>query len=235
MRSLAEQGVEELGGRWSVLAVQKRDHVALGRLLDELARTPPAEQGEVLRRIYRLVFPHAFAEESVLWPVIRRALPDGEELTLRIEEEHQQINGLVTELEGMDPSDPARPPLLARIVELLHEDVKDEEDEALPRLQQALSPGALRRLGLLWLAVRAVAPTRPHPVVSRRPPGNVLSAAPLTVLDRSRDRLERVRPVSERSARVLVRLDGMLRATSRGVERLAFHRAGERRETTVPA
>jgi hypothetical protein len=33
-------------------------------------------------------------------------------------------------------------------------------------------------------------PTRPHPVVSRRPPGNALAAVPLTLLDRGRDALD---------------------------------------------
>ena len=39
----------------------------------------PEEQLPVLIDLYRLVFPHAFAEESVLWPVMRRVLPDGEQ------------------------------------------------------------------------------------------------------------------------------------------------------------
>jgi len=215
--------------------MQRQDHVDLGRLLEELERTPPVEQRDVLRRIYRLVFTHAFAEEAVLWPVSRRVLADGEEQTLVIEEEHQQINLLVTELEAMDCSDPGRPALLSRIVALLNQDVRDEEDVALPRLQEALAPRALRRVGLLWTAVRTVAPTRPHPVVSRRPPGNVLAAAPLSVLDRSRDRLERVTPRSERAARVLVRLDGVLAASGRGIERVGALRTGERQETAVPA
>lgn len=58
MRSLADQEVAELGGRLSVLIRQKVDHVELDRLLHELADTGPAQQDPVLRRIYRLVFPH---------------------------------------------------------------------------------------------------------------------------------------------------------------------------------
>lgn len=71
LRSLADQDTEEMGGRLSVLHIQRSDHIRLDRLLDELAATPPAGQRRVLLDIYRLVFPHAFAEESVLWPVLR--------------------------------------------------------------------------------------------------------------------------------------------------------------------
>ncbi|MCW2816184.1 MAG: cation-binding protein, partial [Nocardioides sp.] len=189
MTSLSDQDQTELGGRLSVLTLQKREHVRLDELLHRLVATTGTEQDAVLRDVNRLVFPHAFAEESVLWPIMRRHLPDGEELTLRIEEEHQEVNEIVTALES-DPGRADRPQLIDRLVTVLREDVRDEEDELFPRIQQVVDAGALRRYGLAWLAVRRVAPTRPHPVVARRPPGNALAALPLTVLDRSRDRLD---------------------------------------------
>src|SRR4051794_25318208 len=191
-RSLAGQTVEELGGPGSVLARQRRDHEQLDRLLDELEGTTGAAQEEVLTRIDRLVFSHAFAEESVLWPVVRRVLPDGEELTLRIEAEHQEVNELVTELETLGHDDPRRAQRLSRLVEVLREDVRDEEDVLLPQLQERLDPDELRGLGRRWELVRRISPTRPHPTVSRRPPGNALSALPLSVLDRSRDVVDAV-------------------------------------------
>ena len=238
LRSLAEQDAAQLGGRFSVLNRQKRDHVRLDELLTELAATEPAEQRGVLLALYRLVFPHAFAEESVLWPVLRRVLPDGEALTLQVEQEHQEINEIVTGLDALDLTDPARAGLLDRLAEVLREDVRDEEDELLPRLQQELSTAELRRLGVLWEVVRRVAPTRAHPVVARRPPGNVVAALPLTLIDRTRDNLERVAlhlpPAAERR---LAGLDRRLGQAARLVERLPVMRAGEHpttRRTVAP-
>ncbi|WP_122817979.1 hemerythrin domain-containing protein [Nocardioides pantholopis] len=189
MRSLADQTVDELGGTWSILHRQKRDHVRLEELLQQLLDTTGEEQERVLHSIARLVFPHAFAEESVIWPTLRRRLPDGEQLTLQVEQEHQEVNDLWTDLETeTDPQHRAQ--LIQRLVTVLREDVRDEEDELLPRLQDRLDVRRLRQLGVAWEAVRRTAPTRPHPVVSRRPPGNALAALPLTVLDRSRDAVE---------------------------------------------
>ena len=187
VRSIADQTEEELGGPGSVLVRQRRDHVELDRLLHELEGSTGPAQDEVLQRIDRLVFGHAFAEEAVLWPVLRRTLPDGDELTLRVEKEHQEVNELVTALERDGHDDPRRPERLARLVEVLREDVRDEEDVLLPRVQERLDPAELRRLGRSWELVRRIAPTRPHPTVSRRPPGNVISALPLSLLDRTRD------------------------------------------------
>src|SRR4051794_24319113 len=185
--SIAGQTDEELGGPGSVLARQRRDHIELDRLLAELEGVTGAAQEEVLQRIDRLVFSHAFAEETVLWPLLRRVLPDGEELTLRVEEEHQEVNELVSALERDGVDDPRRAERLARLVEVLREDVRDEEDVLLPRLQEQLSAAELRRPGMQWGLVRRISPPRPHPTVSRRPPGNALSALPLSLLARPRD------------------------------------------------
>ena len=226
--SLADQDTAQLGGRLSILTRQKSDHVELDRLLHELDRTGPTEQDAVLRRIYRLVFPHAFAEESVLWPVLRRVLPEGEELTLQIEQEHQEVNELVVRLERLDAADPARSEVLVRLAEVLREDVRDEEDALLPRLQAQVPVARLRRLGLTWELVRRIAPTRAHPVVARRPPGNVLAALPLSVIDRTRDRIDAAlqqgpvlaEPVLRRTSRLLTDLAHRL-------EHLPPLRAGE--------
>lgn len=232
--SLAKQDPASLGGRLSVLYRQRADHVRLDGLLRQLDDTPLAEQRPVLLDLYRLVFPHAFAEESVLWPVLRRVLPDGEELTLQVEQEHQEVNEVVTQLEDLDIADPGREPLLRRLADLLREDVRDEEDQLLPGLQQKLSPGQLRRLGLLWEVVRRVSPTRAHPVVARRPPGNVVAALPLTVIDRTRDVLERVALRSAPSlAGRLAALDHALGTAARQVERLPIMRAGEHASTSL--
>src|SRR3954463_13611272 len=160
-RSLAGQTMEELGGPGSVLARQRSDHEQLDRLLHELDGATRAAQEEVPPRIDRLVFSHAFAEETVLWPVLRRVLPDGEELTLRVEEEHQEVNELVAALERDGLEDPRRPERLARLVQVLREDVRDEEDVLLPRLQEAVDATELDRLGRQWEFVRRIAPTRP--------------------------------------------------------------------------
>lgn len=171
-----------LGGRLSVLHRQREDHIELDGLLRLLEQSSAEERRTVLRRVNRLVFPHAFAEEAVLWPVLRK-LPDGELLTLRVEREHQEVNQLVSRLEIDELEETERADCIRRLIAVLREDIRDEEDVLLPRLQQVLTPRRLRILGV-------AAPTRPHPVVSRRPPGNVLSALPLSALDRTRDGLD---------------------------------------------
>ncbi|WP_294568404.1 hemerythrin domain-containing protein [uncultured Arthrobacter sp.] len=232
--SVAEQSTAQLGGPLSVLARQKRDHEKLNALLQELEGTHGRQQGEVLRRIYRLVFPHAFAEEAVLWPVMRRVLPDGGDLTLEVEQEHQEVNELVTRLESLEDGDPERGPLLNRLVEVLREDVRDEEDTLFPRLQERVGVRRLRLLGVAWEVVRRTAPTRAHPVVARRPPGNALAAVPLSVLDRLRDAVDlALLHGPQPPAPALHRASSALRGAARAVERLPLFTRGEDPSTST--
>jgi hypothetical protein len=235
VRSLSQQTVEELGGRWSVLHRQRRDHAELDRMIGRLADDTGDGHDELINRICRLVFSHAFAEEAVLWPALRRHLSDGDQLTARVEREHQQITELVAELDRSAPEDPARPALVERTVAMLRQDVRDEEDVLLPRLQEAVDARTLRRLGLAWELVRRTAPTRTHPIVSRRPPGQTLSALPLSVTDRLRDALDhgaRRSPPQVRNA--LSSASTAVGAVARRIEHLPPLRRGERPETRAP-
>ena len=235
MESIATLDVAELGGPRSVLSRQKRDHGELQGLLGELQTCEPERAGPLLIRIYRLVFPHAFAEEAVLWPAIRRVLPDGDALTLRVEEEHQRINELAMRLETLPRGSAEWRAVLDQTIPLLLQDLRDEEDALLPRLRQALSDGELRLLGTQWAFVRAIAPTRCHPIVSRRPPGNVLSALPLTVLDRARDRIDARRYRPRGTDALAERISASLTRASHVVERLPGMKSGEDAATRLQA
>lgn len=137
-RSIAYEPEQALGGPGSVFVRQRRDHQRLDALLDRIDRTTGTEQDAALQEMYRLVFPHAFAEEAVIWPLMRRVLPDGERLTLEVEQEHQEINELLAAVDRGRRSGQERPDELARAMRILREDVRDEEDELFPRLREAV-------------------------------------------------------------------------------------------------
>ncbi|MEV5341536.1 hemerythrin domain-containing protein [Streptomyces sp. NPDC052676] len=189
-KTIKHQTVRQLGGPRSILARQRRDHAEIDRLMERYRARRDDEDGErILEEIVQLVFSHAFAEETVLWPAVRRCVPDGEKLTARVEEEHQQINDLVTAVERLPHGDPERADKVEHAFALIRQDIRDEEDQLLPRLQDAMDTAGLRRLGIAWETVRRTAPTHPHPAVPRRPPGNAVLGVPLSLHDRTRDAL----------------------------------------------
>ncbi|CAL9336769.1 hemerythrin domain-containing protein [Streptomyces sp. enrichment culture] len=202
-RSISAQNAAQLGGTDSILMRQRRDHAELDSMMHRYlaADTTPQEQDELWQNIVQLVFSHAFAEETVLWPVLRRISADGEALTTQVEQEHQAINELVAQIEKF-PDDRKRSAWIRQAFTLITQDIRDEEDELLPRMREALSDRRLRQVGAAWEAVRVSAPTHPHPAVSRRPPGNALSGLPLSVFDRLRDFAPRSAPTARRAALV---------------------------------
>jgi hypothetical protein len=116
----------------------------------------------------------------------------------------------------------------------LQQDVRDEEDALLPRLQAKAGSRELQLLGIAWEAVRWVSPTRAHAVVSRRPPGNILSALPLTLLDHCRDGIDGLLNNGAGAAAPTLRtLSAGLTRASHAVERLPGLRVGEDRSTRV--
>ena len=147
--SIAGQSVEALGGPRSIIVRQRSEHQRLDKLMDRVRSTEGDEQDEVLTQLCRLVFPHAFAEEAVLFPAARRVLPEGDPLTEHIETEHQEINEVWSAVERSRHDDPGRAELLERAFALLDEDVRDEEDQLLPRLRAELDDRELIELVML--------------------------------------------------------------------------------------
>jgi hypothetical protein len=198
--SIAGQDASALGGSGSILLRQRRDHAELDRMMNRYrsAGSTPAEREALWHDIVQLVFSHAFAEETVLWPVLRRIASDGEELTTQVEQEHQAISDLMARVEKAGSGDARRDGWISEAFELIREDIRDEEDALLPRMRDALSARQLQRIGAGWEAVRRTAPTHPHPAVARRPPDNVLRGVPLSVVDRVRDAAPATGPAGRR-------------------------------------
>ncbi len=189
LRSVADQDEQERGGAGSILSRQSRDHAELHRLMRSYdAATDPDERRRVVSDLAERSLRHAFAEETVLFPAYRKHLPDdGDALTAHIEGEHQEINDLLERLQDADPRDPGWEPDVRRMFALITDDARNEEDVLLPRLQQVADVRELRAIGAAWETARRTSPTRPHPRISRRPPGNLLAGGPLAVYDRVKD------------------------------------------------
>ncbi len=161
--TIEEQTVEELGGPSSVLARQRRDHAEMDRLMERYLALADGEQRErPLKEVVQLVFSHAFAEETVLWPAVRRSVTHGEELTSRVEASADQRSRRRHRASGS-----RRPGARGEDGARIRPDPPGHPRRGgpgLPRPQEALEDARLRRLGAAWETVRRTAPTHPHPV-----------------------------------------------------------------------
>lgn len=76
MRSIARQASTSWAARGACSPVNGAT-ARLAELIADARAASGERQDVVVRDLCRLVFTHAFAEEAVLWPAARRALPDG--------------------------------------------------------------------------------------------------------------------------------------------------------------
>ncbi|NHC13306.1 hemerythrin domain-containing protein [Motilibacter deserti] len=194
--SVAVQSERQRGGRGSILSRQSRDHAVLQSLMLAYEHTPSVrKRAKIVDTLAERALRHAFAEETVLFPAYRKYLGEqADELSAHIEGEHQAVNEMLVELQSLDPHDPEFDRTVRKTFAVIRDDARNEEDALLPQLQQVATGRQLRAIGRAWEVSRRTSPTRPHPKVSRRPPGNLLAALPLAVSDRAKDAAQHVVP-----------------------------------------
>ncbi|MEU1397898.1 hemerythrin domain-containing protein [Micromonospora zamorensis] len=132
---------------------------------------------------------HSVAEEAYVYPIARKALPDGNEIADREIAEHTDAERTMKELESVDPSDPRFDELLAHLVSTIRDHVREEENELFPRLRAATAREELIEVADKVTAVKEIGPTRPHPGKPHHQPANKLLAPGIGLVDRLRDAL----------------------------------------------
>jgi hemerythrin superfamily protein len=184
------------------ITLLKQDH----RTVDSLFRRYEAGlQGEdkrqVVEEIIRELSIHAAIEEQVLYPAMRRAFPQGQDMAEEGIEEHAEVKETLADLDGMDPSDPAFDPKVRSLIGDVRHHVEEEEEEMFPKLAAAVPAERLEELGSALESAKVLAPTRPHPHAPSTPPANVVVGPVAGVVDRARDALTgRSRPTAKKPA-----------------------------------
>ena len=133
---------------------------------------------------------HAAIEEQVLYPAVRRSVPDGEGLVEHSLEEHQEVKELLAAIEKGGAEDPETPGRVSQLISSVREHVRDEEGPLFQALRSSVSPEALVTMGEALEKAKSMAPTHPHPKVPNTPPGNIIAGAPAALVDKARDALK---------------------------------------------
>ncbi|MBM0277280.1 hemerythrin domain-containing protein [Micromonospora tarensis] len=167
------------------------DHGAVEAILVELE----TRQGTAAHRrhladvVIAELVRHAVAEEAYVYPIARKALPDGNEIADREIAEHADAERTMKELESVDPSDPRFEELLGQLTGAIRQHVREEENELFPRLRAATAREELVDAVAKVTMIKQLGPTRPHPGRPERPVANKLLAPGIGLVDRLRDAL----------------------------------------------
>ena len=172
------------------VALLKQDH----REVEELFRryensdaTDTSTRRDIVQSIIQELSIHASIEEQILYPAVRRALPDGEQLAEEATDEHQEVKETLAELDKMNPGDAGFDQRVRSLISDVRHHVEEEENEMLPRLRNELGADRLEEMGSAMESAKGMAPTRPHPNAPNTAPGNIVAGAVAGVVDRARD------------------------------------------------
>jgi hemerythrin superfamily protein len=176
-------------GNQDVVDILTTDHHEVLDLVGRIPAADPGERRDMADTVIAELMRHSVAEEMYVYPAMRDHLPEGAETVEHDIEEHQQLEELMKELEGVDADDPGFLEVLGRLVQVLRDHVSDEETEHFPELRAHLSADDLVEMGRKVEAAKKAAPTRPHPAAPHSELFHKLVGPGVGMVDRLRDKL----------------------------------------------
>ncbi|RKN40621.1 hemerythrin domain-containing protein [Micromonospora endolithica] len=146
------------------IVLLKEDHKEMRRLFREFEKAeegPAKRRQELVNQILEALTVHTYLENEVMYPEVRKLLPDLEDDILESYEEHHVADVLCAELATMDASDERFNAKTTVLIENVEHHVEEEEQEWFPKVRDALGRNQLQEIGQRMIDMRADAPRTP--------------------------------------------------------------------------
>jgi hemerythrin superfamily protein len=146
------------------IVLLKNDHKEIKRVFREFQKAgedATAKKGELVDRMIELLTVHTYIENEVMYPEVRKLVPDLEDDILESYEEHHVADVLVTELVALKPDAERFDAKATVLIENVTHHIEEEEDEWFPKVREALGRKQLAELGEKLLAAKEKAPRSP--------------------------------------------------------------------------
>src|SRR4051794_20982179 len=106
-------------GNHDVVDILTADHQEVLALVGQIATADAAQRRDMADTVIAELMRHSVAEEMYVYPAMREHLPDGESQVQHDAQEHQQLEEVMKELEGVDSADPQFLEVLGRLEAVL--------------------------------------------------------------------------------------------------------------------
>jgi hemerythrin superfamily protein len=145
------------------IVMLKEDHKDVKKLFRQFQQAGPdaAEKGRLVEAIIEALTVHTFLENEVMYPEVRRLLPDLDDDVLESYEEHHVADVLCAELAAMRPEDEHFDAKTTVLIENVTHHIEEEEQDWFPKVRAGLGRKQLQELGERMAQLRPGAPRRP--------------------------------------------------------------------------
>lgn len=166
------------------------DHREVEDLFGQYAKSSDTgEQTRIVHRVIHELAVHGEIEELLLYPRLRTALSDGNDVADEAVHDHLEIKRTLNELDKMSAGDEGFADRMRELMSEVRAHVEEEEGQIFPALRDAFDAEQLRSLGSSLQAAKSFVPTRPHPSAPTGPIGKLAASPPVALVDRVRDQL----------------------------------------------
>jgi hemerythrin superfamily protein len=146
------------------IVLLKNDHKEIRRLFAQFEKAgdnAEATKGALVKKMIELLTVHTYLENEVMYPEVRKLLPDLEDDILESYEEHHVADVLVSELMMLNPGDERFDAKTTVLIESVRHHIAEEEDDWFPKVRTGLGRKQLQELGARMEQKRKKAPRSP--------------------------------------------------------------------------
>jgi hemerythrin superfamily protein len=146
------------------IVLLKEDHKAVKRLFKEFqaaGESAKSRKAQVVGQILEELTVHTYLENEVMYPEVRKLLPDLEDDVLESYEEHHVADLLCFELAVMSPDDERYDAKVTVLIEVVTHHIDEEEQDWFPKVRVGLGRNQLQEIGLRMQQLRPKAPRKP--------------------------------------------------------------------------
>jgi hemerythrin superfamily protein len=146
------------------IVILKEDHKRIKKLFREFQNAgedAEAAKGRIVKRILEELTVHTYLENEVMYPEVRKLLPDLEDDVLESYEEHHVADVLSSELFLMGADDERFDAKTTVLIENVTHHIDEEEKDWFPKVRQGLGRKQLQELGARMNELREKAPRSP--------------------------------------------------------------------------
>jgi hemerythrin-like domain-containing protein len=144
------------------IMVLKEEHKEIRKQFRDFeGASAPSAQGRIVNRILELLTIHTYIENEIMYPEVRKLLPDLDKDVLESYEEHHVADVLCMELATMKPSDEHFAAKTTVLIENVTHHMEEEEQEWFPKVRAGLGRKQLQDIGARMLDKRKKAPRKP--------------------------------------------------------------------------
>ena len=146
------------------------DHTLVRTIYDKFKMCSRKEANEWRNQLIYEIARHSVSEELILYPLMRKRIPEGEKWYQDSIQDHQKIKELLQEVQSMDPSSSDFGSKVDETMKVLLSHIDEEEIQLLPLIRKTFSEEELISAGNSFVRRKFIVPTRPHSSIPIDPP-----------------------------------------------------------------